>query len=411
MRRLFLSVLRWKLKKLSQLTIWRYRPGIIGVTGSVGKTSTKFAIAAVLSSERRVRTSRGNFNNELGVPLTILGDWDKIKGIFFWPKVFFTGIKNIIIKTEYPEILVLEYGVDKPGDMKYLLDIARPNISVITAIGETPVHVENFLGPEELVREKGKIIDYLPTAGFAVLNRDDETVMNLRGRTRAHVMTFGFSKDAEVHIANFDHKSENGKPLGIAFKLEYAGGFVPVRIEGVFGKAQAYAASAAAAVGIIFGLNMVKISEALKNYRTAGGRTQLLPGVKDTYIIDDSYNASPLSMHAALDTLQNLPGKRKIAVLGDMLELGGYAMDAHQFIGTVAAKIVDVLVTVGPRAKFIAEAARAKGMEKRNIKSFDLAEEAAKPVENLIRKGDLVLVKGSRAMQLEKVVEEIVSSK
>src|SRR3989344_4056884 len=258
MRRLFLSVLMWKLKKLSQLTIWRYRPGIIGVTGSVGKTSTKFAIAAVLSSARRVRTSRGNFNNELGVPLTILGDWDKIKGIFFWPKVFFTGIKNIIIKTEYPEILVLEYGVDKPGDMKYLLDIARPNISVITAIGETPVHVENFLGPEELVREKGKIIDYLPTAGFAVLNRDDETVMNLRGRTRAHVMTFGFSKDAEVHIANFDHKSENGKPLGIAFKLEYAGGFVPVRIEGVFGKAQAYAASAAAAAGIIFGLNLAK---------------------------------------------------------------------------------------------------------------------------------------------------------
>jgi len=134
---------------------------------------------------------------------------------------------------------------------------------------------------------------------------------------------------------------------------------------------------------------------------------ELVPGVKYTYIIDDCYNASPLSMRSALETLKTLPGKRKVAVLGDMLEIGKYAMDAHEQIGKIAAETSDHLVTVGPRGKFIAEGARKAGMNKRNIQSFDLAEEARVPVQELIRKGDLILIKGSRGMHLERVVEEI----
>ena len=220
-------------------------------------------------------------------------------------------------------------------------------------------------------------------------------------------MTFGFSREAEVRITNFENRSHDDCPLGIGFKLQYAGSFVPVTLNGVFGKAQAYSAAAAAAVGLIFGLNLVKISEALKSYRVTGGRMELVPGVKYTYIINDSYNASPLSMHAALDTLKSLPAKRRIAVLGDMLEIGAYSLEAHQFIGEVAADIVDILVTVGSRAKFIAEGAKEKGMAKKNILTFDLAEEAQRPLQALIKKGDIILIKGSRAMELEKVVEEI----
>ena len=162
------------LRKLARLTIWRYRPGIIGVTGSAGKTSTKLAIKAVLERDRRVRVSFGNLNSDLGLPLTILGDWNAedlslvsratpagtktLQKMGFWIKVIVSSLWRIIFANagEYPEILVLEYGADRPGDIRYLLSIARPNISVITAIGEIPVHVEYYGGPEEVTREKGE---------------------------------------------------------------------------------------------------------------------------------------------------------------------------------------------------------------------------------------------------------------
>lgn len=425
MKNLLVRTLIWILKKLAQLAVWRYRPGVIGVTGSVGKTSTKLAIASVLGMERRVRASGGNLNNDLGIPLTIIGDWSEndlrlvsretppgrktVQKTFFWIKVVGFGFINVIFprRSRYPEILILEYGADRPGDLKYLLSIAKPNISVITAIGEVPVHVEFFSGPDEVAREKAKLIEYLPSAGFAILNYDDEAVINLRQRTRAHAMTFGFGKDAEVRIASFETKASNNRPMGISFKLEYFGNFVPVRLDGVFGKAQAYASAAAACVGLIFGMNLVKISEALKNYQAAPHRMQLLPGINQSYIIDDSYNASPLSTHAALDTLRSLVAKRKVAILGDMLEIGKYAMEAHERAGRLASKVADVIITVGPRAKFIAEAARENGFRGNSILRFDIAEEATQPVKNLIRKGDLVLVKGSHAMELDKIVNAI----
>ncbi len=407
MKETALNFLKWILKKLAQLTIWRYRPGIIGVTGSVGKTSTKLAIAAVLSAEREVRAARGNFNNELGMPMTILGDWEEVKGKLFWIKVILIGMFRVIFKAHYPEILILEYGVDAPGDMKRMLAIARPNLSVITAVGEIPVHVEFFGGPEEVAREKGRIIESLPSAGFAVLNHDDDTVFDLKERTRAQVLSYGFTKGSMVRISNFENRSDGDRPVGVSFKLEYGGSFVPVRIDGAFGKAQAYAAGAAATVGLIFDLNLVKISESLRSSRPAHHRMELLPGVKYTYIIDDAYNASPLSMHAALENLKSLPGKRKVAVLGDMLEIGKYAMDAHEAIGKLAAKSADVLVTVGARAKFIAEGAREAGMQKKAIYEFEDADAAAKPTQALLRKGDLILVKASHGLHLDKVVEEI----
>ena len=409
MRETLRSFARLVLKYLARAIIWRYRPGIIGVTGSAGKTSTKMAIKAVLSVERRVRASAGNFNNEIGLPLTILGPWEKVGGLFFWTKAIAYAMHRIIIKDpHYPEILVLEYGIDRPGDMRYLLDIARPNIAVMTTIGEVPVHVEFFSGPEAVAKEKAKLIEYLPTAGFAVLNGDDEIVMGLKNRTRAHVMTFGFGKNTEVHVSNYAVRAENNTPQGIGFKLGYIGNTVPVKINNVFGKTQGYAAAAATAVGLIFGMNLVRISEALSHYRAPYGRMELLRGVKEgTFVIDDSYNASPISMHAALDTIKDLPAKRRIGVLGDMLELGSYAMDAHELLGGVVADALDVLVTVGPRAKFIAEGARKKGFPRKNILSFDLAEEAHVPVQNILKKGDVVLVKGSRAIRLDKVVCEI----
>ena len=419
-----IHLLRWYVRMLAKLTLWRYRPGIVGVTGSAGKTSAKLAIATVLGTVRRVRASSGNMNNDLGLPLAILGDWSpedlrlvshdtpagtkRFKKLYFWLRVIALTKWRIIVKAkDYPEILILEYGADRPGDIKRLLRIARPNVSVVTAIGETPVHVEFYGGPEGVAREKGRIIECLPAAGFAVLNYDDDFVMELEPRTRGRVFTYGFEKGAAIQVSRFENRVHDGRPVGVAFKIDYAGSSVPVRIPDVFGKVQAYAAAAAASVGLIFGMNLVKIAEALEEYRPADSRMQLLPGIKETFVMDDSYNASPISMAAALETLGDLPATRRIAVLGDMLEIGKFTEDAHAHVGTLVAHVADVLVTVGPRAKFIAEAAVNEGMKRSAVHSFDTADEAVEPLQAFLKKGDLVLVKGSHSMELNKVVEGI----
>jgi len=409
---------------LARLTIARYRPRVIGITGSVGKTSAKRAIAAVLTNSRRVRMAEGNLNNEIGMPLAILGSWDaeelklvsrdqqkgtaKFRKLIFLLKVMAVGAWRIIVRSKkYPEILILEYGADRPGDIFRLMRIAQPDIGIVTAIGDVPVHVEFYSGPEQVAREKARLIERLMPGSFAVLNHDDDMVDPLRDHTRARVMTYGFDEGADLRIVRFENRSEDGIPAGVSFKFEHEGSSVPVRIDGVFGKTTAYAAAAAACVGLIFNINLVTISEALADYVPAPSRMELLPGIKRTLVIDDAYNASPLSMYAALDTLEGLPAERKIAVLGDMLEIGKYTLEAHENIGRRAAKAADVLVAIGPRAKFIAEAAHAAGMNKSHIYSFDTAEEAIQPLTHFMKRGDLVLVKGSHAMELNKVVDAV----
>lgn len=428
MKRLLLKILKLILKQLAKLMIWRFQPQVIGITGSAGKTSTKEAIYAVLKNHHHVRKSGGNLNNELGMPLTIIGDWSekelklvsrdtppgekKLKKLLFWLKVILSAKFRFLFqrRSEYPQILILEYAADQPGDIKELLEISRPQMGIITTVGEIPVHVEFFSGPEAVAREKSKLIEYLPANGFAVLNFDNEIVMKMREQTRARVITFGFGDGSDLKITNFENRSENDKPVGISFKIEYGGSFVPVILKNAFGKAQAYAAAISACVGLIFDLNLVGISEALSNnYQPAKGRMNLIAGIKDTYIIDDTYNASPLSMQEAIDTLRDLPATRKIAVLGDMLELGKYSIEAHEAIGQLVSGIVDILVTVGPRAKFIAEAAKNSGLAENKILSFDTVAEAAKVVQDLIKKGDLILIKASRAVGLEKIVEEVAA--
>ncbi|MDR3581744.1 MAG: UDP-N-acetylmuramoyl-tripeptide--D-alanyl-D-alanine ligase [Candidatus Pacebacteria bacterium] len=420
-----IKALRSILRRLARLTIWRYRPGIIGITGSAGKTSAKLAVKAVLEKGRTVRVSPGNTNNDLGVPLTILGDWKqedlalithgtprgalRMKKATFWIKVIAVSLWHVIVRIpDYPEILILEYGADHPGDIKYLLTIARPNISIITAIGDIPVHVENYAGPEEVAREKGRLLEFLSVGGFAILNGDDAVVRNLQSRTRARVITYGFEKGNEVRMVRFENKIKHGAPDGISFKLEYGSGVVPVRIPHVFGRTHAYAAAAAASVGIVFGMNLIAISDALAAYAPAASRMQLVRGIRSSYVIDDSYNASPIAMRFALETLYNLPAKRRIAVLGDMLEIGKYTEEAHTRVGNFVAKTADVLFAVGPRARTIADAARAAGMKKADIFIFDSAEIAKLRVRDFIKPDDLVLVKGSHSMRLDKIVDEIV---
>lgn len=401
------KIIQYILKILAKLYILRYKPLIIAITGSVGKTSTKEAIKTLLKSKFYIRSNPKNFNNEIGVPLTILGIKTLKKNILWWITIFLKAIFKLIY-TNYPKILVLEIAADKPNDIKYLINIIKPRIGVVTAIGDIPVHVEFYSGPEEVAREKRKLIEMLPPIGWAILNYDDEIVLEMKNKTRAKVLTYGFDERAQIKCINYENQIKNGVPKGINFKVEYKGNIVPFKLNNVFGKQQIYAALAAIAVGLIFNFNLVEISEALTNYKTPPGRMHLIEGIKETYIIDDSYNASPLSMLAALETLAILPGKRKIAVLGDMLELGKYSLEAHKTIGERASKISNYIFCIGERAKFICSEAENLGFEKKNLFTFDTSDQAGKKLQEIIKKGDLILVKGSRAMEMEKIVLEIM---
>ena len=410
MKQSLLNILKYILRTLARATLARYSPGIVGITGSVGKTSTKEAVRTVLAAERTVRAPAKNFNNELGLPLAILGDWESAGGVFFWLKVICVSIWRLIVKSkEYPEVLVLEYAIDRPGDMKYLLEIARPHIGLFTAMGDVPVHVEFFTGPEAVMREKARLISQLPATGFAILNIDDPLVMEAKSQTRAQVMTFGFDEKADVRVTNFSNNFD-GKSGGISCKLTYGGSIVPVRIDRALGKAQAYSIGAAAVVGLIFGLNLVRIAEALSSYEAPAGRLKLVRGIRESFLIDDTYNAAPTAMHSALETLKSLNAKRKIAFLGDMLEIGKYTLEVHEGVGKSVKKIgVDMLLTVGIRGKLIAEAAIKEGMSEKSVFQFTDIYEASEFLEAKIQKGDLILVKGSQGVRLEKVVKELMA--
>lgn len=408
---MFRKFLQKILKVLAQLTLRRYKPVVVGITGSVGKTSTKEAIYSVIWHKFSVRRNVRNYNNEIGIPLTILGRSRAYgKNIFGWAFVVLGAIFRIVLKGNYPDILVLEMGLDRPGDIRYLTGFIKPKIGVVTAIGEIPVHVEFFAGPGAVAREKRVLVEALPENGFAVLNFDDDVVLDMQEKTRAKVITFGFGRGADLRVSNYELRSdEGGNPEGISFKVDYEGNNIPVRLNDVFGKQQVYSALAALGVGISLGMNLVEISQALLKYESPPGRMRLLKGIKGSWIIDDTYNAAPLSTMAALEALKELPAKRKIAVLGDMLEIGKYTVEAHQRVGEEAGRVADVVFTVGLRAKFISDEVRARMFGVKNIYHFNESQEAGLPLQKIIEPGDLILVKGSRAMKMEKIVEEVMA--
>lgn len=392
----------------------KYKPMIIAVTGNAGKTSTKDAIGAVVGKVKPVRVAVGNLNSTLGVPLTILGDfgdeyYSKGPSKLFWLKVLFVSSFKLVFGQTYPEVLVLEYGADHPGDIKNLAEKYPPHVSVVTTVGDVPVHVEFFKDADAVGNEKANLVRVLGTDDFAILNHDDRRVFGMKSQTKAKVTTYGFDVDSTIRASDVEYVSnELGQPLGVTFKLNHGSTFAPVRIEGSLGKSQAITSAAAATVGLALGMNLVEISSALSGYQGPNGRLKILRGIKNSNIIDDTYNASPASTKLALETLRDVPSIRKIAVLGDMLELGEYTESAHKEIGKLASEFVDVLVCVGARAKFIAEAASVK-LSSEQIFTFETSHEAKLKVQELIREHDLVLVKGSQGVRMEKIVEEIMA--
>lgn len=409
------KILQYILKILAILVLRKYKPVIIAVTGSVGKTSTKEAIYHVLKihfDEKKVRRNIRNYNNEIGVPLTIFGLETAGRSIFLWLIRFIKVFWMLIFRIQYPDFLIIEMGADRPGDIKYLIKFIHPKVGIITAVGEIPVHVEFFESPEQVAREKRDLVAYLKEDGVAILNYDDEIVKNMTEGLRAKILTYGLKEKADVRATNYDLRLSPSTVLGTSelnFKLEFKGNSVPAKLVNVLGVQHLYSTLAASAVGIVFSMNLVEIVEALKEFQPLPGRMHLIKGIKNTLIVDDSYNAALLSMEVALDSLRVFENKRKIVVLGDMLEIGEYAPEAHRRVGKKASEIADLIFTVGSRAKFIAGEAIKNGFDEKKIFQFDVSDDAGKIVQEQIKEGDVILVKGSRAIKMENIIKEIMS--
>lgn len=407
------------LKILAKKVVKKYKPEIIGITGSFGKTSAKEAIFCVLKNQFKARKSIQSYNNEFGVPLTILGCFSGKKSFLKWLDVFIKGLKLIFFKDKnYPQILILEMGADKPKDIEYLIKIAPCKIAIITDIGAT--HFETFVSMENLIKEKQKIIEHISCDGWAILNKDNKIIEKMEKKTKAQILSFGFSQKAEIRssepmldyeIDDFKNKNQPIKIKGINFKISYQGNVVPVFLTGVIGEVSVYAALIATTIGIIYKMNLIEISEALREYKSPLGRMNLIKGIKKTLLIDGTYNASPKTVEASLEILSKLPCEgQKWAILGDMLELGKFTEEEHRKIGkkVVDCKI-DVLITLGERARKIASIAEENGMSRDKIFSFDHIDEAGLFIQNRMEQVDIILIKGSQGMRMEKIVKEIMA--
>ncbi|PKL72543.1 hypothetical protein CVV26_00840 [Candidatus Kuenenbacteria bacterium HGW-Kuenenbacteria-1] len=410
------------LKILAKKILAKYKPEIIGITGSFGKTSTKEAVFCVLKNQFKVRKSIGSYNNELGVPLTILGCSSAGKSPLKWFNIFIKGLKLIFFKDEnYPQILILEMGANKPNDIGYLIKIAPCKIGIITDIGLT--HLETFGSLENIIKEKQSIIKQLPPNGWAILNADSKIIKKIKKKTEAQILSFGFSEEADLRSSELilNYKLENNESLnlkdqiakikGINFKINYQGNVVPVFLMDVIGEVSVYAALSATAVGIIYKMNLIEISEALREYKSPPGRMNLIKGIKETLLIDGTYNASPKTIEISLEILSRLPCVgQKWAILGNMLELGKFSKEEHKKIGKkIIDNKIDILITLGEQAREIAISAKENGMSNDKIFSFDFPDEAGKFIQNRMEQGDILLIKGSQGMRMEKIVKEIMA--
>jgi UDP-N-acetylmuramoyl-tripeptide--D-alanyl-D-alanine ligase len=360
-------------------TFWRRQHDVrvVGITGSVGKTTTKELTAAVLSRRYKTLKSEASYNNEIGLPLTLMH------------------------LTDEHERVVLEMGMYDVGEIAGLARIAQPQVGVVTVVG--PVHLERAGSIERVVQAKTELVAALPPApdGVAILNYDDEWVRGMAQATQARVFYYGLSSEADLWADDIESLGLDG----IRFRLHCGDEEMFVRIP-LLGRHSVHTALRAAAVGLIEGLTWQEIIEGLRG-PSAQLRLVAVPGPDGATILDDTYNASPASTIAALNLLEELGG-RKIAVLGDMLELGDYEQEGHEKVGMRALEVADVLITVGALGRIIGETALRWGMSEGQVHIVDENAEAIALLEGMVTGDDVILVKGSRAVKMEEIVSALV---
>lgn len=412
LKKIIIKIITWE----SRLVLARFRPKIIAVVGSVGKTSTKDAVYSGLKNILYIRKNQKSFNSEIGVPLTILGlanAWGNY-GLWFWNVIrgFLT-----IFSFNYPKWLILELGIDRPGDMKKYASWIKPDVVILTSFPDVPVHVEYFESPEDVIAEKKEILKSLKYDGALVLNADDPKVFAVAEEMKSKikkVVTFGLSTKADVSISNMDVIYENFDnhqvPTGVSFKGNYNGNSVPIALHGALGVQHIYPMAAAMAAALVLDLPILSVVDALHYHQVPKGRMNIIEAINNSVLIDDSYNASPESMSKAIEVLGQLEtNSSKIAILGDMLEIGKYTVREHRRIGEmVKNQGINFLFAIGLRSKDMALAAVESGMSEDHVFHFDSSEEAIETVLKYIKPYSLILIKGSQGARMEKISGAII---
>lgn len=406
------KLLNWQAKKV----LVKYQPTIVVVGGDVGKTTTKDAVFEAIKTTGNVRKSQGSFNSEIGLPLTILDRPTGWSDPRIWLETIMSGFRLIYTKQIFPDVLVLELGDRKPGDTELLTKWLPIDVLVITKVDPIPTHLEFFSSVLEHRREKQILMESVATGGHIILNNDDELARELLETAKLQknvtVHTFGRQQSLprpDVGIKQILIESRQGS-LCTSAMLVLGERTESLVIGGYLGEGIVLAASASLLVGAIFEVPLETILGAFSGTPDLPrGRLRVIDGVKDTIILDDTYNAGPASTKLALDTLAEVPKvKRRIAILADMLELGTESNEQHELIGGHASGVVDILVTVGHQAKKIAGSARAAGLPAKAVYHFTNSREAGKFVEQMARPGDVILIKGSQGMRMERAVQEIM---
>ncbi len=370
-------------KALRDLATWhrnKYNIPVIGITGSVGKTSTKDMISCVLAKQYEVLKTQGNFNNEIGLPLTLLNLNDS------------------------HEVAVIEMGMSGFGEISRLTNIAQPQIAVITNIGVS--HIEKLGSQQGILKAKLEILEGLKPGGLVVLNGDDPLLRELKGKLNLKTVYYGLNSGIDYNAQDYESLGEAGTQFNI--KLGSKTYKVAIPVPGIH---NVYNALAAIAVGIEMNIPMNVIVDGIAEYSPGNMRQNIITynGMK---IINDAYNASPQSMQAAINVLEELCSKtRGIAVLGDMLEMGTMSEELHYSVGSfIKDKKIDYLITVGKDSKNITQAVADSGNQTIKLQHFDNNNEALKYILSVISQGDFILIKGSRGMKMEQIADGIIKS-
>ena len=405
------------LQFIAKCQIRKFRPMIIAVTGSVGKTSTKNAIAIALASTLEVRTANKNYNNEFGVPLAIFGEYSPGRDVWGWVKLIVRQLAIVCWGKKIPKILVLEYGADQPGDIQVSCDIATPNIGVVTAV--SPVHVSNYPNLGALVDEKATLVKNVSADGVVVLNADDVTVAQMRKKAVASVATYGASghdaatTDIYTKIVEQDSYGTSDAPIITKASIVVEGETVNLALRNVIGSAAISACAAALLVAKHCDVPLDRAAKALnEQFSALPGRMKPLAGIKGSLILDDSYNAAPASIGAGLDVLDQFKvlrsTARRIAALGTMAELGAYSDEEHSAIGRRVSAVADMFVAVGPKMAVAADVAIREGMKSERVIRCADSIEAGRWLDANVHAGDIVLIKGSQSARMEKAVKDIM---
>lgn len=390
---------------LAKIRLKRLGLFVLGVTGSVGKTSTKEAIFNLLHKHYQVIRSDKSYNTEFGLPLAILEQNSGFSSPLKWLQTIFGAVFKAFFGGRHLQMLVLEMGVDKPGDMDALLKIVRPHISVMTNIRAVHLEEGQFKDLDDIFLEKKKIVEALPEKGVAILNSDDPYISTLRGKLNCKTIWYGRADFADVRSMDIECSIED-----VFFKVTFENQEATFRFP-YPGEFQDYILLPAFAVGLNLGMPLQEIAESLRDFRLPPGRMNPINGINGSLILDSSYNASPEAVKHALNILGMARGRR-IAVLGDMNELGAFSVPKHKEIGAAAANKADVIITVGKQSKLISEAAIEKGFPQDATLHFDDSGAAAAKLKGIISAGDTVLVKGSQnKIRLERLVKELMLDK